>query len=115
MKRIRLATPEEIESIKAEADIDIGCVVYALDTAKGTGLAVRRVCNEIDPMISPEGWEPRHRLLFSRDIETVLAAQGITHYYFNVDANEENWINSLKAWGAESQSKSPEIRMKKVL
>ena len=115
MKRIRPATIEEIESIKDRSDLDVGCNVLALETTLGTGLAVRRICNEIDPMISPDAWTLRQRIFFIRDLETVLAAQGVPYYYFNVGADEQPWIDTIKEWGAEQVSKKPELRFKKIL
>jgi hypothetical protein len=114
MKRIRLATAEEVESIKDVSDLDQGCNVFALDTAAGTGLAVRRMCQEIDPLITP-GWNPRQRSLFIRDIETVLHAQGGTSYYFNVDPDDSEWIGFIKGWGAEQVSPQPMLRFKRTL
>ncbi len=115
MKRIRLATAEEIESIKDKSDLDVGCNVFALDIGKGTGFAIRRVCTEINPMISPESWDLRPRLMFIRDLETVMAAQGATHYYFNVAAEDVEWQENVKHWGAEQVSESLELRFKKIL
>jgi len=115
MKRIRLANETEIDSIKDRSDLDVGCNVIALDTVLGTGFAVRRVCNEIDPVISPDGWNLRQRVFFMRDLETMMAAQGVTHYYFNVGADEQLWINTVTEWGAEQVSTKPEYRFKKLL
>lgn len=115
MNRIRLATPEEVEKIKDQSDLDSGCSVMALDTHKGTGLAVRRICNEIDPMVAGSDWDTRLRALFVRDLETVMAAQGVQHYYFNVDVADEAWIGVVKNWGAEQVSPVPMLRFKRTL
>ena len=115
MNRIRLAKPEEIDKIKEHSDIDAGCSVLALDTHLGTGLAVRRVCEEIDPLVCPEEWNTKLRAVFIRDIETVMAAQGIPHYYFNVLVEDEKWQEVIKTWGAEQLSTAPEYRFKRVL
>ena len=115
MNRIRLATQDECEVIKNGADLDQTCTVFALDTAKGTGFAVRRLATEIDPLISPEGWDLRARVLFFRDLETAIWAQGIPAYYFNVHADEQDWINTVEKWGAQRTSTAPEFRYKKVL
>jgi hypothetical protein len=115
MKRIRLATPEEIESIKPVSDLDEGCTVMALETHKGTGLAVRRVCQEIDPMIPASDWDTKLRAMFTRDLETVLAAQGVKYYYFNVAADDIAWQDVVKNWGAEQVSIAPMLRFKRTL
>ena len=49
INRIRLATPEEIETIKATADCGAGSNVLALDTPEGTPMAVIRTAVEVDP------------------------------------------------------------------
>jgi len=117
MNRIRVATSEEVEKVKDFSDLDLGCVALALDTQRGTGIAIRRICTEVDPMISGQDWTTRDKVLFIRDIETVLSAQGTSHYYFNVladDANKE-WRENLVHWGAEQVSTAPVLRYKKIL
>lgn len=115
MNRLRIATKEEIEKVKACADLDQGCTVLALDTERGTGLAVRRICNEIDPMVLPDEWNTKLRALFTRDLETMMAAQGTLHYYFNVAATDEDWMKVVENWGAEQVSPAPMIRFKRTL
>lgn len=114
MERIRLATEKEVESILEVADLTNGDVVYGLTTQNGVGLAVRRLAIEIDPMVTP-GWNSRQRLLFIRDIETVLHAQGASHYYFNVDPDDQEWIGFVKGIGAEQVSPKPLLRFKRTL
>lgn len=115
MQRIRLATPEEVESIKDKSDLDSGCVVFALDTQAGTGLAVRRVCTEIDPMIPAPDWDTKLRAMFTRDLETILWGQGGGSYYFNIDAEDKKWQHVVKTWGAEQVSVTPVLRFKRTL
>ena len=115
MNRIRLATTEEVESIKDKSDLDTGDIVFALDTHKGTGLAVRRVCTEIDPMFPAPDWDTRMRAMFTRDLESVLWAQGGTHYYFNIDAEDKDWQLVAETWGASKVSPVPMIRYKRTL
>ena len=115
MNRIRLASVEEVESIKDKSDLDTGDVVFALDTQKGVGLAVRRLCTEIDPMFPGAEWDTRLRAMFTRDLETVLFSQGGTHYYFNVSADDKDWQHVVETWGAEKVSDRPVIRYKRTL
>lgn len=115
MNRIRLASVEEVESIKDQSDLDTGDVVFALDTQKGIGLAVRRLCTEIDPMIPAPNWDTKLRAMFTRDLETVLWGQGGTHYYFNVDAEDKDWQHVVKTWGATLVSPKPVLRYKRVI
>jgi len=116
MNRIRLATEEEVKSIQDTSDLDSTCSVLALDTTKGTAFAVRRFATELDPVITPNDWEPRSKILFYRDLETHLWSQGVLSYYFNVQAEgNDEWLAFLKKWGAEKVSTEPEFRFKKVL
>jgi len=115
MNRVRLATKEEIESIKPVSDLDLGCTVMALNSQVGTGLAVRRICNEIDPLVAPEAWSTRLKSIFVRDLEHIMLGQGVTHYYFNVDATDKEWQEVVKSWGAEQVSQVPMLRFKVTL
>lgn len=115
MNRLRLATPEEVEKIKDQSDLDQTCVVFALDTQKGTALGVQRVATEIDPIIVPKEWDNRSRSIFWRDLETAIWAQGAKSVYFNIAVNDVEWIKVMKNYGAEQVSLQPEFRFKKVL
>ena len=116
MNRVRLATEAEIESIKETTDLEAGaCLVYALDTQKGVPLAVRRLCTEIDPMVVPSEFGTKLKSLFIRDLETLLWSQGVVSYYFNVDANDTEWQEYVKHWGAEQVSAIPMLRFKRTL
>jgi hypothetical protein len=115
MNRIRLATPEECEGIKAKADLDETCTVFALDSGKGTAFGVRRIATEIDPIIVPDEWDTRLRVIFWRDLETATWAQGAASYYFNVHCDDKEWMDNLIKWGAEKTSTAPEFRFKKLL
>lgn len=114
INRIRVATPEEVATIEKNSDCK-GCMVLALDTPEGTPLAVIRTAVEVDPVIYPEKLSNRMKAMFQRDVETVLAAQGVQSYYFNVHASNERMLEAVKTYGAVEQSTEPEIRFKKVL
>jgi hypothetical protein len=115
MKRLRLATPEEIDAIRDNSDLDPTCIVLGLDTAQGVPLAVVRVATEVDPIHFPKELPDRMKAMFVRDIETFLSAKGVPTYYFNIVATDEAWINIVKAWGVEQISKEPELRFKRTL
>lgn len=115
MKRIRLATQEEIDKIRPTADLDPTCIVLALDTAIGPFVCVVRTAIEVDPVYSPEGCTDRQKAMFMRDVETTLAAKGASTYYYNVDASDEQWQKNIQSWGAEKVSLHPEIRFKVTL
>lgn len=115
MKRLRLATPEEVERIRETSDLDPTCAVLALDTQVGTALAVVRAPIEVDPVYFPEGFSDKLKVFFIRDIETYLSAKGATSYYFNVHLTDEKWIENIKSWGCEQVSEVSEIRFKQTL
>ena len=115
MKRLRIATAAELESIREKSDLGQGCIVLALDTAQGVGLAVVRTAVEVDPVYFPDSWNTKLKTFFVRDIETFLSAKGVDAYYFNVNAQAEEWIEHVKHWGAECVSPSPELRFKQTL
>jgi hypothetical protein len=115
INRIRVATPEEVKSIAEFSDCQVGASVLALDTPEGTAFAVVRTVVEVDPVIYPEKLSSRMKAVFQRDIETVLAAQGILKYYFNVHVSNEQMLEVLKNFGAVQQSTEPELRFFKVL
>lgn len=112
MKRLRLATEQEIESIKAESDLDPTCLVVALDTQNGTALAVIRTACEVDPVYYPKDFSDRLKLIFIRDIETFLSAKGVGSYYFQLPADDVTYQETMKHYGAELVSKQPELRFK---
>lgn len=115
MNRIRVATVEEIESIAKVSDVDETSMVLALNTQQGVPLAVVRTVIEVDPVIYPEGLHDRMKAMFQRDIETVLAAKGITKYYFNVSTENEPMLKVAETLGAFRVSKGPEFRFKVTL
>lgn len=115
MKRLRLATPEEVEGIRETSDLDPSCIVLALDTQAGTAMAVVRMPVEVDPVYFPAEFSDKLKVFFIRDIETYLSAKGATSYYFNVHAEDEKWIENIKSWGCEQVSETSEIRFKQKL
>ena len=115
MNRIRLATPEEIESIKSTSDLDTTCSVLALDAQSGTAFAVVRTPVEVDPVYFPDGWTDRLKAMFMRDVETVLSAKGATSYYYNIKTSDTEWIHAVETWGGQRTSTAEEYRFKKLL
>lgn len=117
MNRIRLARPDEVESIREQSDITNDSIMLALDTQAGTPIAVIRPVIEVDPVNFPESFPDKLKVIFMRDIETYLMAKGIGAYYFNIHANDsmKPWRDVSTTWGAKEISTEPEIRYKKVL
>lgn len=112
MDAIRLATPEEMESIKDFSDLSFATSVV---TFGGKDFAVLRNCFEIDPMIFHEGTGNQRKLIFGMNLETALRLQGVREVYFNVKVRDEAFREILEKWGATPTSTEPEIRFKKVL
>lgn len=115
MELLRVATSEEISRIQATSDLDGTCQVVALDTPKGAILFVIRRPVEIDPVYMPEGFTPRHWSMAIRDISNYLLGQGVTHYYFNLHADDKPYRDAMENWGATAVSTEPDIRYKKVI
>jgi len=112
MDSIRFATPEEVEDKQHMMDITPTSSVI---TFGGKDFAVIRDCRELDPMIFAEDTADKRKLFFLTNIETALRLQGTKEIYFNVDADDEVYINVLKHLGAENISRKPQLRFKKVL
>lgn len=116
MNRIRLATEDEIAAIKDCSDLDTGCQVVALDTQQGTVTAVMRIATEVNPVHFPENMSTKLKLLFMRDIETTLWSKGVTHYYLQIPASDEEYIEAMtKTFHCEQVSPAPELKFKKIL
>jgi|SRR6185437_10021844 len=115
MNRIRLAKPEEIESIKETSDLTPDALVLALDTQAGTPTAVIRTVVEVDPVNFPLGFPDRLKYMFMRDIETFLSAKGVPAYYFNIHSNDPDYIASMTHFGAQQTSTQEEYRFRKTL
>lgn len=115
MNRIRVATPEEVESVRKMGDLDDTTIVLALNTQQGVPLAVLRTVTEVDPVIYPPDLPVRMKAMFQRDIETVLAAKGVGKYYFNVHVSNEAMLKVTESLGAERMSTEPEYRFRVIL
>lgn len=118
MNRIRLASEEEVKAIAPVADLDGTCLVFALDTQQGTPLGVVRTVVEVDPVVYPDSWRgtnERLKMLFQRDLETIIFAKGAAKYYFNVHADDETMVKAMGTLGAENISTAPEFRFRKRL
>lgn len=114
LSRIRPATEEEIKVIMETKD-GRGGSVLALDSPQGPLFAVIRTAVEVDPVLYPEDLPFKMKLLFQRDIETVLATQGVQQYFCNVHVSNEKMLSVLKTFGAIQASTEPEYRFMKVL
>lgn len=113
---IRLATPEEIETIKSTSDLEPGCTVVAFPQGEGKEpmFAVMRQVYEVDPVYY-NGAPIKRKALFIWALENMMRFSGVPTYYFNVPANDTEYIETVKHWGAEVTSREPEVRLKKRL
>lgn len=110
MENIRLATPEEIESIRESSDLGPGCTVWAMEPS----LAVTRQALELDPVYY-NGVSHSKMALFIWGMENILRAAGHPAYYFNVGSEDEKYQKIIEGFGAQRVSKGPEFRYKKSL
>lgn len=111
MDDIVLATPDQVESIRAQSDLGPTSSVYAM----GEDLAVVKQVFELDPVyFSPESTTAR-RLLFTWGLENMLRGIGVTAYYFNVPTGDDKWKHVVETHGAEQVSRAAEYRYKKLL
>ena len=118
MAIVKLATPEEIETIKATSDLDFATGVWASHHKDGkVDIAVTKMVPEMDPVYFSPASDNRRKVDFISSLENMLRAVGIKAYYFNVSAEEKGkaWVEICKAWGAEQLSPGPELRFKKLL
>lgn len=116
MKHIRLATEEEVKRIRKDADLHPSSSVLALDGPNGEAdLAVLRNCWEVDPVVYAEGTNDLRRAKFLWGLEERLIGAGIDRYYFQIAAEQEQYIKTVQHWGAEQVSAVPELRFLKVI
>lgn len=116
MDNIRLATIDEVESIRLKADLAPASTVVAFERKDGpSDLAVIRQVTELDPLICAEQTDGRRKALFVWALENAMRVMGLPAYYFNVAASDASWNKIVQEWGAERTSPSEEFRYVKLL
>jgi hypothetical protein len=116
VRRIREATKEEIESIKANSHFTPDTGVYAMDGSKGgPHLAVVRMILAMDPVFFAKDTNTVERSKFVQLMEAVMFGAGLPQYYFNVEASDEHWQKVVESWGAIKVSGVPEFQYKRNL
>lgn len=116
MDNIRLATVEEVESIRLKADLSPTSTVVAFERKDGpSDLAVIRQVTELDPLICAEQSDGRRKAMFVWALENSMRVMGLPSYYFNVAASDTAWNKIVLEWGAERTSPSEEYRYVKLL
>lgn len=117
--RVRLATQEEIESIRDRANLTPTCSIYAYDPQTPDGkpdFAVFRMTPELDPAIFAEDSSLRRRATFIWALENGLRMTGSVPFYcFNVRATDQEMIDAALANGSEQLSPEPFHRFIKKL
>ena len=114
MDSIRFATKEEVDSIRAESDLQPGCIVLAFDNEK-TGkpdLAVIRQCIEVDPVLFSDETSTRRMTLFMWTLAQHLRLTQAPSFYFQTAVTNEKWQQVAKTFGAIQISPEPEFRFK---
>lgn len=115
INHVRIATPAEIEKIRAQADLEMPCQVLALDhTADQASLAVVRQAIELDPVFFGQA-NNMQKARFIYALEERLMGAGIGVYYFNVAESNKEWQDTIRSWGAEQVSPGAELRFKRLL
>ena len=116
MDKIRLATQEELASIRSRAEITPQSSVFAFGEGEKADLAVLRLAPELDPVFFAASTDNRRKSFFIWALENGLRMMGsVPHYYFNVAASDEPWQKVVENWGAERISPVPEYRYIKKL
>ena len=112
MDQIRLATVEEVEDKHQLLDITPTSTVVSFG---GKDFAVVRDTRELDPILFSPTTGNQRKILFLMNLETALRLQGTKELYFNIPADDPDYIAVMRNWGAEPIKEVPMIRMKKVL
>lgn len=111
MDSIKLATPEQVERIRSQSDLELPSTVLAM----GEDLAVVKQVTEVDPVYFAESSPTSRRLMFIWGIENWLRLNGVPAYYFDVPTDNETWRHNVETHGAEQLSTGPVFHYKKVL
>jgi hypothetical protein len=111
MEAIKLATPEQVENIKATSDLNPESAVLSFRD----NLAVVKKVTELDPIFYGPDETRQHKMLFAWGIENWLRLNGVPAYYFHVSAADETWQKNVETFGAIRCETEPQIHYKKVL
>jgi hypothetical protein len=117
MRHIRLATTEEIDSIRDKADLmPDNTHVLALDADKGSpDIAVVRRCVEVNPVIYGSETNDLRRVRFIYSLEERLLGAGVDRYYSQFDASKEDYMKVMEHYGFERISPQPEYRYLRII
>lgn len=112
MDNVRLATAEEIETMKDHSDLQFATQVYSYGDAR----AVYRLAPELDP-VDFGTLSNNSKRTFLAFLETHMRLSGVPAYYFNVSSGPEmeQYRKVVENWGAVPTGQGPEIRYKKTL
>lgn len=116
MNHIRIATEEEVESIRKGSDLGPAYTVLAMDRREGKPhLAVLKNTVELDPVYFAPDATTAQRARFIWGLEERLIGAGVRQYFFNVSIDDKEWQQNLRSWGAVQQSPGPELRFGREL
>jgi hypothetical protein len=116
LDNLRLATREEVESIRLKSDLGPTSTVVAFEHgAQPSDLAVIKQVTELDPVFFQDASDTRRRVLFIWALENAMRIMGLGSYYFQVPVADETWIKNIEGWGAERLSTEPQFRYTKLL
>lgn len=72
---------------------------------------VWKLTNELDPVVL-NGAPTSKFYKFVWGMENILRGAGVTEYYFNVPADNDEYNKIVQEFGGERQSKQPDFRYK---
>lgn len=118
IENFRIATEEEISSVKDNSDLGPHTAVLALPNKADTpDLVVLRQCWEADPIHFAPSTSNSRKVMLLILLEHILkfGPAQTDRFYFNVHQSDEQWIKVLDNLGAERTSTEPEYRYRKLI
>ena len=107
MEKIRLATIEEIDTIKDKSNLNSRSTVWQLEGMLG----VCKVVNELDPVFL-NGASTKQFCKFVWGLEYIMKGAGWDSYHFNVKAEDREYNELIQEFGGERVSMQPDYRYK---
>jgi hypothetical protein len=116
LKHIRLATQEEVESIRDTSNFPPEFAVFAMDQNPGhPDLAVVKHVVELDPVYFGQDTNDVQKAKFIWGLEERLIGAGVKQYHFSVRDSDERWKKVIASWGGKLLNEFPEARFLKEL
>lgn len=115
MKHVRLATKDEVESLRATSNYTAETIVYAMDQNAEPDFAVVKRVVELDPVYFSKHTNDIQKARFIWALEERMAGGGVEQYFFDIPADDQRYQAVVKNWGAEQVSIKPVLKFQKVL